>query len=90
MFKRIRKNKFTRFSILIEDLLSPFWELGKLLLGESEILNIFAPKILKDSKGVFDNQEQRPELIEKKELIFSQVFNALFTNNTLYSPSIMS
>lgn len=70
MFKRIRKNKFTRFSILIEDLLSPFWELGKLLLGESEILNIFAPKILKDSKGVFDDQEQRPELIEKKELIF--------------------
>lgn len=82
MFKRIRKNKFTRFSILIEDLLSPFWELGKLLLGESEILNIFAPKILKDSKGVFDDQEQRPELIEKKELIFSQVFNDYVTEVT--------
>ena len=31
MFKRIRKNKFTNFSILIEDLLSPFWDLGKVL-----------------------------------------------------------
>ena len=50
MFKRIRKNKFTNFSILIEDLLSPFWDLGKVLLGESKILEIFAPEILKDSK----------------------------------------
>lgn len=78
MFKRIRKNKFTNFSILIEDLLSPFWDLGKVLLGESKILEIFAPEILKDSKEVFDNQEQREETDEikdKKDAIISQGFN---------------
>lgn len=78
MFKRIRKNKFTSFSILIEDLLSPFWDLGKVLLGESKILEIFAPEILKDSKEVFDNQEQREETDEikdKKDAIISQGFN---------------
>lgn len=78
MFKRIRKNKFTNFSILIEDLLSPFWDLGKVLLGESKILEIFAPEILKDSKEVFNNQEQREETDEikdKKDAIISQGFN---------------
>lgn len=53
MFKRIRKNNFACFSIVIEDILKPFWDLAILLLDEQTVLGKAIPDFLERIKDVF-------------------------------------